>query len=77
MRLLTRIYTRGTRLDYEFDPTHGTHYLWAARQGESVESKVAGHIINALIPYREGSREVRELITFLSGFGLNGGWHRP
>ncbi len=77
MRLLSRIYVKGTRLDYEFCPKDGTHSLWVAQPGQSVESKVAGHIINALVPYRyssPGGAEVRELIKWLSGFGLRGGW---
>lgn len=74
MRLLSRIYVKGTRLDYEFCPKDGTHSLWVAQPGQSVESKVAGHIINALVPYRDGSAEVRQLIKFLSGFGPKGGW---
>lgn len=77
MTLSTRIYTRGTRLDYEYRPKDGTHSLWVARPGESVQSTIAGHIINALVPYREGSSEVRELISWLSGFGPNGGWCKP
>lgn len=74
MTLAQRIYTRGTRLDYEFNPIKGSHVLWIAGNGDWVESKVAGHIINALRPYRDGSSEVRELISWLSGFGPNGGW---
>lgn len=73
MTLSCRIYTRGTRLDYDFDPDKGRHVLWIAGPGDWVESQVAGHIINALIPYRD-NYEVKKLISWLSGFGPNGGW---
>lgn len=68
MTLSARIYVQGTRLDYEYRPKDGTHILWNAGSGNYHESKVAGHIINALVPYRDTNRDVHELINWLSRF---------
>lgn len=74
MKLNTYILTQGTRLEYSFDPGSGVHFLWIASKGDVVESKVAGHVISALRPYREHSYPVKELCSWLAGFNLDGGW---
>lgn len=68
MILSCRIYTRGTRLDYEYRPRDGRHILWNSGPGDYHQSHVAGEIINHLVPYRDTNTEVQELIAWLAQF---------
>lgn len=65
MKLIANIRVKGERLEYWHVPTSGLHVLWKSGGGGSVKSTVPGHIVNHLTPYRDESREVRELIAWL------------
>ena len=65
MRLSAEIHCRGDRIDYTYDTNADTHSAWFSKGGKSVRNLSAGELVNHLIPYREDSLHVRELIKWL------------
>jgi hypothetical protein len=65
VRLSTQIFVKGDRIDYEYHPESDTHTAWFSRHGKSVRGLTAGEMVNHLVPYRDNSRAVQELIRWL------------